>query len=85
MTWDIFLGIVALFGFVVTVVKTILPLTTAVTSLTEQMKEVGEDIKELNQREREKRRELWKHNDAQDKRLDNHAKRLHELDGKWEE
>lgn len=82
MTWEIFLGIVALFGFIVTVVKTILPLTNAVTLLTEQMKEMGDDIKELNTKKTEAHKRLWDHNDKQDKTLEEHALRLHDLDGK---
>lgn len=82
MTWEIFLGIVALFGFIVTVVKTILPLTNAVTLLTEEMKEMSEDIKAMNEKKTEAHKRLWEHNEEQDKRLDAHALRLHDLDGK---
>ncbi len=82
MTWEIFLGIVALFGFIVTVVKTILPLTNAVTLLTEQMKEMSEDMKAMNEKKTEAHKRLWDHNEEQDKKLEEHALRLHDLDGK---
>ncbi len=83
MTWEIFLGIVALIGFVITVVKTVIPLTNAVTLLTERIDELAEHIDSIEEKKREANRKLWAYNDTQDAMLQNHEQRLHDLDGKW--
>lgn len=82
MTWEIFLGIVALVGFLAAVVKPIVSLTSAVVRLTEQMKEMSEDMKAMNEKKTEAHKRLWDHNEEQDKKLEEHALRLHDLDGK---
>lgn len=82
MTWEIFLGIAALFSFIVTAIKTILPLTNAVAILTEQVGKLEKTMKEVEEDKREAHRRIWNHNDEQDKRLNNHEQRLHDLDGK---
>ena len=82
MTWEIFLGIVALCGFILTVVKTVIPLTNAITLLTEKTAELSSKIEDMDEKKTKAHTELWEHNKEQDKRLEEHAQRLHDLDGK---
>ena len=82
MTWEIFLGIVAVFSFVVTAVKTILPLTNAVAVLTAQVGKLEQTMKDVESDKKEAHRRIWQHNDEQDERLERHEQRLHDLDGK---
>lgn len=83
MTWDIVAGIVLLAGFIITVVKTIIPLTNAVTRLTDQIVFVMGKMNEMDKQKKEEHKEIHEHNKLQDAMLQNHEQRLHELDGKW--
>ena len=83
MTWDIVAGIVLLAGFIITVIKTIIPLTNAVARLTEQSIYMGDKVEEINQQKKEEHKKIHAHNEKQDAMLQNHEQRLHELDGKW--
>lgn len=83
MIWDIVAGIVLLAGFIITVIKTIIPLTNAVARLTEQIIYMGDKVEKINQQKKEEHKEIHEHNKAQDAMLQNHEQRLHDLDGKW--
>ena len=83
MTWDIVAGIVLLAGFIITVVKTVIPLTNAVTRLTDQIVFVRGKVYEMKKKKKEEHKEIHEYNKAQDAMLQNHEQRLHDLDGKW--
>ena len=83
MTWDIVAGIVLLAGFIITVIKTSIPLTNAVARLTEQIIFVGNKVEEINQQKKEEHKKIHAKNEKQEAKLQNHEQRLHELDGKW--
>ena len=83
MTWDIVAGIVLLAGFIITIVKTIIPLTNALTRLTERIYSLAEQVDTLDEKKTEAHKRLWSHNENQDAMLQNHEQRLHDLDGKW--
>ena len=82
MTWEIVAGMVTLLGFVITVVKTVIPLTNAITLLTEKTAELSSKMEDWDEKKTKAHTELWAHNKEQDKRLEEHAQRLHDLDGK---
>ena len=82
MTWEIFLGLVALLGFIGTIVKTVVPLTNAITLLTEKTEELSGKMEALDAKKTKAHTELWAHNKEQDKKLEEHSQRLHDLDGK---
>lgn len=83
MTWEIVAGIVILAGFIITVVKTVIPLTNAVTRLTDQIVFVTGKVDEMDKQKKEEHKKIHAHNEKQDAMLQNHEQRLHELDGKW--
>lgn len=83
LTWDIVAGIVLLAGFIITVVKTVIPLTNAVTRLTDQIVFVTGKVDEMDKQKKEEHKEIHEHNKVQDAMLQNHEQRLHDLDGKW--
>ena len=85
MTWDIVAGIVLLAGFIITIVKTIIPQTNALTRLTERIDSLAEQVDTLDEKKTEAHKRLWCHNENQDAMLQNHEQRLHDLDGKWYE
>ena len=82
MTWEIVAGMVTLLGFVISVVKTVIPLTNAITLLTEKTAELSSKMEDMDEKKTKAHTELWAHNKEQDKRLEEHAQRLHDLDGK---
>ena len=82
MTWEIFLGIVALVTFVITVVKTVVPLIEAIIRLTDKLESLEKKVDRIEGNSNKAHDELWEHNDKQDAILQDHAMRLHDLDGK---
>ena len=69
-------------GFVLTVLKSVLPLTNAMTRLTEQIDLMTEQMQKLDEKKSEAHKKLWLHNEEQDTILLQHEMRLHDLDGK---
>lgn len=82
MTWEIFLGIVALVTFVITIVKTVVPLIEAITRLTDKLESLERKVEGIEGNGNKAHNELWEYNDKQDAILQDHAMRLHDLDGK---
>lgn len=83
MTWEIVIGVATFLGFLVTAVKTIIPLTNAVTRLTDQIVSVTGKVDEMDKQKKEEHKEIHEYNKKQDAMLQNHEQRLHDLDGKW--
>lgn len=83
MTWEIVIGVATFLGFLVTAVKTIIPLTNAVTRLTDQIVSVTGKVDEMDKQKKEEHKEIHEYNKKQDAMMLNHEQRLHELDGKW--
>ncbi|WMI80890.1 hypothetical protein [Anaerotignum sp. MB30-C6] len=82
MTWEIALGIFALLGFVIALVKPIVSLTQVITRLNSNFEALTKEFREFNKANRNEHKELWDHNAEQDKLLRDHGQRLHDLDGK---
>ena len=86
MTWEIVLGIVALFGFVSSFagicIKVVVPLTKSIVTLNDNVKNLCEKFSSFDEDNTKSHRRLWEHNDKQDLILGEHAQRLHDLDGK---
>lgn len=82
MTWEIFMGIVALVGFLVTIANLVARLVKAMTELTMTVNELSSKFGEAEEQKRESHKRIWTHESEQDKWLRNHEDRLHDLDGK---
>lgn len=82
MTWEIVLGIIALFSFGVAVVKPIVSLTNAITALNFNVSQLTKEFSEFDKDNHASHKRLWEHNNGQDKLLQEHGQRLHDLDGK---
>ncbi len=80
MTWEIVLGIIALFGFIVSVVTPILKLTKVMTELNVSVAALKETINEMGVRNTESHRRIWEHNDEQDKKIDDHERRINKME-----
>ncbi len=82
MTWEIVLGIIALFSFGVAIVKPIVSLTRAITLLNANCAALAKEFSEFDRDNHDSHKRLWEHNTEQDKLLQKHGQRLHDLDGK---
>lgn len=83
MEWTVVLALVTLVGLFATVVKPVVSLTKAMTQLTMAVEHIDESLSEQRKHSKNAHQKLWAHNDDQDKLLDCHEQRLHDLDGKW--
>lgn len=84
MTWEIFLGIVALVGFCVTIATPLMKLSKTMTELNVNMQNLNQAMNTLTANNTESHRRIWAHNDEQDERLDNHEKRITKIETKMD-
>lgn len=84
MTWEIFLGIVALIGFCVTIATPLMKLSKTMTELNVNMQNLNQAMNTLTANNTESHRRIWAHNDEQDERLDNHEKRITKIETKMD-
>lgn len=82
MTWEVVAGIATLVGFIITIIKTVIPLTNAITKLTDKLENLDEKVDDINESKTKAHKALWDYNYKQDKVLQEHTMRLHDLDGK---
>ena len=80
MTWEIIIGIITLFGFLVSVVTPIAKLTKIMTELIDSVQSLKEAINEIGTKNTESHRRIWEHNTVQDQTLENHEKRITKLE-----
>lgn len=76
MTWEIFLGIVALFGFITAVMTPIVKLNTSITKLNAALEILQGSMGRLEVDNSESHKRMWNHNEAQDNVIKNHEVRL---------
>lgn len=82
MSWQDISAWIALVGFIAAIVKTVIPLTNAITVLTMKVDTVISRFEEMDRKKHEAHEKIWEHNRKQDKLLMEHETRLHDLDGK---
>lgn len=80
MTWEIFLGIVALVGFIVTVMTPIIKLNTSITKLNVALEALQTSMNKIDNDNVESHRRIWNHNDSQDALIENHEKRISDIE-----
>lgn len=84
MTWEIFLGIVALVSFGIAIVTPITRLTKTMTELTIGVQSLKEAIGDIVLKNNKSHTRLWEHNGKQDTILDNHEKRITKIEIKMD-
>lgn len=84
MTWEIFLGIVALVGFCITIATPLMKLSKTMTELNVNMQNLNQAMQTLTANNTESHRRIWAHNDEQDERLENHEKRITKIETKMD-
>lgn len=78
--WGVFLVIVAIFSFLVAVITPITKLTQSITKLTVVVDKLSEDVDNQRTQSIESHDKLWRHNDEQDKQINDHEKRIYALE-----
>ena len=84
MTWEIFLGIVALVGFCVTIATPLMKLSKTMTELNINMQNLNQAMNTLTENNTESHRRIWAHNEEQDEKLENHEKRITKIETKMD-
>lgn len=74
--WEVFAVIAALVAFMLSVGAPIIKLNTSITRLIDRLENLDEGLGELEEKNHKSHERIWQHNDAQDKKLDDHEKRL---------
>ena len=80
MTWEIVVGIITLFGFIVSIVTPILKLTKVMTQLTISVENLREVVDQMGAQNTESHKRIWEHNDEQDEKISNHEQRIFKLE-----
>lgn len=84
MSWEIFLGIVALVGFCITIATPLMKLSKTMTELNVNMQNLNQAMNTLTANNTESHRRIWAHNDEQDEKLENHEKRITKIETKMD-
>lgn len=80
MTWEIFLGIVALIGFFISVSTPLMKLNTSITKLQESVGVLQAAINKIDEDNEKNHKRIWEHNEEQDDRLNMHEKRIDNIE-----
>ena len=82
MEWTTVTVIIALVGLGAAVIKPIVSLTQSITKLTVVVERLERELDEQSEHSRERHKRLWDHNEEQDNRLDDHERRIHDMEHK---
>ena len=82
MEWTTVTVIIALVGLGAAVIKPIVSLTQSITKLTVVVERLERELDEQSEHSRESHKRLWDHNVEQDNRLDDHERRIHDMEHK---
>ena len=82
MAWTTITVIISLVGLGAAVIKPIVSLTQSITKLTVVVERLERELDEQSEHSRESHKRLWDHNEEQDNRLDDHERRIHDMEHK---
>lgn len=74
--WEVVGIIIALVGFAIAVGTPVIKLNTSITKLIFHIDSLDQGLEKLETKNHESHGRLWKHNEEQDKELDDHEKRI---------
>ena len=80
MTWEIFLGITALVGFVISVTTPLMKLNTSITKLNNSVDVLKSAIDRIDADNKESHKELWDHNEEQDAAIAEHTRKINNIE-----
>lgn len=82
MEWTTVTVIIALVGLGAAVIKPIVSLTQSITRLTVVVERLERELDDQSEHSRESHKRLWDHNEEQDNRLDDHERRIYDIERK---
>lgn len=74
--WGVFLAIGELIAFFVLVAKPLINLTTTLTKLNVTVENLSQMLAEQKERSKKTHERLWKHNEEQDEKIEDHETRI---------
>lgn len=74
--WEVVGVIIALVGFAIAIGTPVIKLNTSITKLIFHIDNLDQGLEKLEAKNHESHSRIWKHNEEQDKELDNHEKRI---------
>ena len=80
--WSVVVVLISLFGLGAAIVRPVVSLTRSITTLTVVAEDLKEDMKRFGTKNSESHERLWKHTEQQDARLEDHEKRISQIEGK---
>lgn len=80
MSWEIFLGIVALVGFLITVSTPMLKLNTSITKLNETINSIKDIVNKNDETNKQSHQRIYDRLDAHDRTVNAHNERLSNLE-----
>lgn len=78
--WTVVVVVGGLVSLGAAVIRPVVSLTRAITRLTVTVDELQKDAGALARKNSDSHEKLWRHNQKQDERLDNHERRLHDME-----
>lgn len=82
MTWEIFLGVVAIITFIITVTTPLIKLNTSITKLNDCVSTLKEAIDKIDSDNEKSHKRLWDHNEEQDIAINNQEQRITKIETK---
>lgn len=80
MTWEIFLGIAALFSFVIAVTGPMMKLNTSIIKLNNSVEVLQNAIDKMEEDNNKSHKRIWDHLETVDNKIEDHEKRLSNLE-----
>ena len=82
MTWEIVLGVISLVTVCIAIIRPIVELTKAITNLDASCSELSRRFTVFDEDNAKGHKRIWEHNEEQDKQLQDHELRIHDLERK---
>lgn len=80
--WTVVAALGVLVSLGVAIIKPIVSLTRAITQLTVTVDDLQKDLSDFASKNHDSHARLWQHNEKQDARLDEHERRLNNVEGR---
>lgn len=80
--WSVVLVIISLVGLGAVIIKPVVSLTKSITTLTVVVENLQKDVNLIIANNRESHERIWRHEQKQDARLDDHETRMIKMEGK---
>lgn len=84
MTWEIFLGIVALAGFIITLCSPILKLNTSITKLNETISSLRDIVEKNDEANKQSHQRIYDRLDSHDRTINSHSERISNIESSAE-